>query len=273
MQRKVLGKGLEALIPKRAPGDPAPELCMLEVGAIRPNPYQPRQEMDPAELAELGRSLKEKGFLQPVVVRQTDQGYELIAGGRRLEAARLAGLTQVPAMVKELDEKESFVCAIVENLQRRDLNALEEAQAFHRLMEEFHFSLEDVARLVSKDKTTVANTLRLLKLPLEVKRALQKGLLSRSQARTILSLATETEQLRMLHEILAGGMTVRDLEARARRTKGKKAGDPFTAEVEAKLQMKLGTKVKVHNRKNNRGKIVIEYYSLDDLERIIRRLG
>ena len=271
--KRALGKGLDALIPKKTEGISSRELMQIPVGEIIPNRRQPRQNMDSQELNQLSLSIKEKGLLQPVVVRKIDTGYELVAGGRRFEAAKLAGLKFVPALVKELDDKESFVLAIVENLQRSDLNPMEEALAFKRLMDEFNYSLDDIARFVSKDKTTVANALRLIKLPVEVRRALEKGLISRSQARTILSLAAETEQVRMLHEILSGGVTVREIERRAQEMAPRKKIDPFVSEVENKLQTALGTKVRVFNKKNNRGKIVLEYYSLDDLERILRRIG
>jgi len=275
--KRALGKGLEALIPKKS------EMISVNntdhevtIERVMPNRYQPRQDMDEQELRELSQSLKENGFIQPLLVRKAGENYELVAGGRRLEAAKMAGFTHVPVIVKEVSDKDSLVLAIVENLQRKDLNAIEEAQAFKRLMDDFSFSLDDLSRFVSKDKTTVANTLRLLKLPLEVRRGLQKGLISRSQARTILGLPTDIEQVKLFHELLNGPITVRDIEARTKAAKvaaGRKRSDPFVEEIEKKLQNKFGTKVQVFNKKNNRGKIVIEYYSLDDMERILRRLG
>jgi ParB family chromosome partitioning protein len=278
--RRGLGKGLEALIPKKIISEVQggkEKLFEIPLGQIKTNPYQPRHEMDQGELRELSNSIKENGFIQPLLVRTIREGeYELVAGGRRLEAAQMLGLATVPAMVKEVSDKESFVLAIVENLQRKDLNAIEEAEAFKRLMEEFAMNLDDIARFVGKDKTTVANGLRLLKLPVEIRRALQKGLISRSQARTILGLPTDIEQVKLFHEILSGPMTVREIEARAKAAKvaaGTKKTDPFVADLEQRLQTKLGTKVRVYNNKNNRGKIIIEYYNLDDMERITRRLG
>jgi len=278
--RRALGKGLEALIPKKIEAvleAPKAGLAEIPVDQIKTNPYQPRQEMDQQELRELSNSIKENGFIQPLVVRKlAENEYELVAGGRRYEAARLLKLEKVPVVVKEVSDKESFVLAIVENLQRKDLNAIEEAEAFKRLMDEFTMNLDDIARFVGKDKTTVANSLRLLKLPVEIRRALQKGLISRSQARTILGLPTDIEQVKLFQELLSGPITVREIEQRAKEAKiaaGKKKMDPFVAELEQKLQTKLGTKVRVFNNKNNRGKIVIEYYNLDDMERITRRLG
>lgn len=275
--KRVLGKGLDALIPKKNELLPITNTDNeIAIEQILPNRYQPRQEMDIQDLQELANSLKENGFIQPLLVRKAGDNYELVAGGRRFEAAKLAGFTRVPVVVRELSDKDGLVLAIVENLQRKDLNAIEEATAFKRLMDDFSFSLDDLSRFVSKDKTTVANTLRLLKLPLEVRRGLQKGLISRSQARTILGLPTDIEQIKLFHELLSGPITVREIEARtkaARGAAGRKKTDPFAEELEQKLQNKFGTKVRVFNKKNNHGKIVIEYYSLDDIERIVRRLG
>ena len=275
--KRALGKGLDALIPKKSELIPIANADNeIAIEQILPNRYQPRQDMDSQELRELADSLKENGFIQPLLVRKAGENYELVAGGRRFEAAKLAGFTRVPVVVRDLSDKDSLVLAIVENLQRKDLNAIEEAQAFKRLMDDFLFSLDDLARFVSKDKTTVANTLRLLKLPLEVRRGLQKGLISRSQARTILGLPTDIEQIKLFHELLNGPVTVREIEARTKAAKvaaGRKKADPFAEELEQKLQNKFGTKVRVFNKKNNHGKIVIEYYSLDDMERIVRRLG
>ena len=275
--KRALGKGLDALIPKKSEAMSVNNTDHeVAIEQIIPNRQQPRQEMDIQELRELSDSLKEVGFIQPLLVRKAGENYELVAGGRRLEAAKLAGFTHVPVVVKEISDKDSLVLAIVENLQRKDLNAIEEAQAFKRLMDDFSFSLDDLSRFVSKDKTTVANTLRLLKLPLEVRRGLQKGLISRSQARTILGLPTDIEQVKLFHELLNGPITVREIEARTKAAKvaaGRKRSDPFVEDLEQKLQNKFGTKVRIFNKKNNRGKIVIEYYNLEDMERIVRRLG
>jgi ParB family transcriptional regulator, chromosome partitioning protein len=275
--KRALGKGLDALIPKKSELVPiANTENEVAIGQILPNRHQPRQEMDTLELRELSESLKANGFIQPLLVRKAGDNYEVVAGGRRFEAAKLAGFTHVPVVVRELSDKDSLVLAIVENLQRKDLNAIEEAQAFKRLMDDFSFSLDDLARFISKDKTTVANTLRLLKLPLEVRRGLQKGLISRSQARTILGLPTDIEQIKLFHELLSSPITVREIEVRTRVAKGavgRKKSDPFVEELEQKLQNKFGTKVRIFNNKKNRGKIVIEYYNLDDMERIVRRIG
>jgi ParB family chromosome partitioning protein len=273
MERKVLGKGLEALIPRKTAAILPKEFTHLSVSKIRPAKNQPRQEIGKKELDELAQSIKQKGFIQPIVVREIGQGqYEVVAGERRFQASKSLGLKEIPTIIKDLSEKEAFVLAIIENLQRKDLNPIEEAQAFKRLIDELHFSLEDIAQFVAKDKSTVVNTLRLLKLPDKIIRALKDGLISRSQARTILSADNTQTQEKLFYQILKGGISVRDLEKKVRATsRKKKTIDPFVLETEGSLQKILGTKVKIYNKRNNQGKIVIEYYTLNDFERIIKR--
>ena len=274
MERRVLGKGLDALIPKKTSAMLPKEFTYLALSKIQPAANQPRQDIDEKELKKLAHSIKEKGFIQPVVVRKIDDEiYEVVAGERRYQAAKLLGLKELPTIVKEVDEKDAFILAIIENLQRKDLNPIEEAQALKRLIEELGFSLEDVAQFVGKDKTTVVNTLRLLKLPDNIKQALKEGIISRSQARTILAAEKLQDQEKLFRQILKEGLSVREIEKKARLASSKKkAIDPFVLEVEEKLQKKLGTKVKIYNKRNNRGRIVIEYYTLKDLERIIGRV-
>ncbi len=274
MGKKVLGKGLDALIPKKTAALLPKEFIHLPLDKIKPAKRQPRQEVGEKELWELAQSIKEKGLIQPIVVRKLEDGvYEVVAGERRYQAAKSLGLKELPTIVKDLDEKDSFIVAIIENLQRKDLNPIEEAQAFKRLMEEFNFSLEDIGQFVGKDKTTIANTLRLLRLPEKVKQALREGIISRSQARTILAVDAPAAQDRLFHQILKGGLSVRDIEKKARTTsKKKRKTDLFVVEVEQRLQKSLGTKVKISNKRNNCGRIVIEYYNLKDLERIIGKI-
>ena len=274
MERKVLGRGLDALIPKKTAAMLPREFIHLSLNRIKPAKCQPRKEVSEKELRELTMSIKEKGFIQPIVVREVSGGaYEVVAGERRYQAAKSLGLKEIPTIIKELDDKEAFILAIVENLQRQDLNPIEEAQAFKRLIEEFEFSLEDTAKFVGKDKSTVVNTLRLLKLPDKIKQALRKGVLTRTQARTILGVETFQAQEKLFHQILKEGLSVREIEKKARLiSKKRKKTDPFIIEAEERLQKLLGTKVKVFNKRNNRGRIVLEYYSSEDLERIIKRL-
>ena len=274
MERKVLGRGLDTLIPKKTAAMLPREFMRLSLSKIRAAKKQPRQRVSDKELEELIQSIKEKGFIQPIVVRSIAGGeYEVVAGERRYQAAKSLGLKEIPTIIKEIDEKEAFIIAIVENLQRQDLNPIEEAQAFRRLINEFKFSLENVAKFVSKDKTTVVNTLRLLKLPDNIKDALQKGIITRTQARTILGVEKIQAQEKLFHQILKEGLSVREIEKKVRlASPKKKVIDPFILEVEERLQKILGTKVKIFNKRNNRGRIVMEYYTLEDLERIIKRV-
>lgn len=275
MEKRVLGKGLDALIPRKiSQAIPAKEYTYLPLNKIKPGKYQPRHEVNESELQELSRSIKEKGLIQPIIVRKVaEDTYEIVAGGRRFQAAKSLGLNEIPTIIRELDDKDTFICAITENLQRKDLNPIEEAEAFRRLVEEFEFSYDDIAKFVAKDKTTIVNSLRLFKLPKEIQEAVRKGIISRSQARTILALEGEDEQRRIFNEILREGLPVREIEKRVRQTsKKKKPADPFVLEVEDRLQKSLGTKVRVFNKRNNRGKIIVEYFTLEDLERIIKRV-
>ncbi len=274
MERRVLGKGLEALIPKKTESLLPKEFQYLPINKISPAKVQPRQEVNQEELKELAQSIKEKGFIQPIVVRKNKEGgFEIVAGERRYLASKSLGLKEIPTIIKDVNDKDAFILAIVENLQRKDLNPIEEAQALSRLIAEFSFSLAQVAQFVSKDKTTVVNSLRLLKLPVKIQKALREGVITRTQARTILGVERPTDQEKLFQQIIKEGLSVREIEKKARlKSRRKKAIDPFVVEVEEKLQKALGSKVKIYNRKNNRGKLVIEYYSLKDLERIIKRL-
>ncbi|MCF7908186.1 MAG: ParB/RepB/Spo0J family partition protein [Candidatus Omnitrophica bacterium] len=274
MERKVLGRGLDALIPKKANYVLSREFTHLPIDKIKPSLFQPRKLIDPEELEELAASIKEKGFIQPIVVRKKgDDSYEVVAGERRYQAANSLGLKEIPTIIKDVDDKEAFVLAIVENLQRKNLNPVEEASAFKRLMDEYSFSLEDIAKFVGKNKTTVVNALRLLKLPSKIKRALETGAISRTQARSILGVENPKKQEKLFQQILEGGLSVREIEKKVRVTSHRKhSQDPFSLEVEERLQKVLGTKVKIFNRRNNRGRVVIEYYNLKDLERIIKKI-
>lgn len=274
MERKVLGRGLEALIPKKPGATLVKDFCHLPLDKIRPARCQPRQGINEIGIQVLAKSIQEKGFIQPILVRKIKDGnYEVVAGERRYQAAKSLGLKEIPTIIRELEDKDAFILAIIENLQRKDLDPIEEAHAFQRLLGEFGFFLEDVARLVGKDKTTVANCLRLLKLPDKIQRALRQGLISRTQARTILAAAKLQDQEKLFQQILKEGLSVREIEKKVRLVaRKKKPIDPFVMGVEEDLERSLGTRVKIFNKKNNRGKIVVEYYSLKDLERIIKKL-
>lgn len=282
MKAKVLGKGLDALIPKKTVSQAtavldrpteSKEFTYLPIDKIFEGEYQPRQEIDDKEIKELSQSIKEKGIIQPIVVRRKGDGYEIVAGARRYMAAKSLGLKELPTIVKDLSDQETFMIAIIENLQRKDLNPVEEAEAFKRLMDEFGYTLEQVAKFLGKDKSSVANTIRLLKLPSYIREALKKGEVTQTQARTILSVSTEKEQRALFEEIISKGLSVREIEKRAKKISAKKkTKDPFVFDMEEKLQKSLGTKVTITHMRNNRGRVVIDYYSLKDLERITKEL-
>jgi len=269
MSKKVLGKGLEALIPEKEKRE---ELIYLSMEKIVPSSLQPRQEIDSRELEELKNSIKEKGILQPILVRRKENRYEIIAGHRRYFAAKSLGIKELPTIIKELSDKEALAFALVENLQRKDLNPIEEATSFKRLHEEFNLTYEEIARLVNKDKTYIANALRLLNLPPEIQEGLKKGIISKTQARTILGLKEVSQQKELFYKIIKERLSVREIEEKVRRKKKKPKASPFISEIEKKMMQALGTKVRVFHRKNNQGKIIIEYYNLDDLERITKRI-
>ena len=277
----ALGKGLGALLPEFGQAEPKTLLyCGIE--EIIPNRSQPRKHFDESKLQELAESIKEKGILEPLIVRKTDQGYELIVGERRWRAAQKAGLKEVPVVVKEAERREALEISLIENLQREDLNPIEAAEAFKHLIEEFKISQEDLSKRIGKDRTTIANTLRLLKLPIEIRNQLLQNRITSGHARAILSLESKEKQKELCALIIKKGLSVREAEALAKRwsekpkksiTAVKKKGDLETQlnSLQDSLRKYLGTKVQI-NRKGKRGKIEIEYYSHQDLERIVEAI-
>ncbi len=275
--RKVLGKGLRALIPQGTESSPKEGgviLCPVE--KLRPNEDQPRQAFDEVKLRELAESIRANGVMQPILVRRLDDGYQIIAGERRWRAARMAGLTAVPAMVKEASGTRMLELALIENLQREDLNPLEEAEAYRQLVEEHGLTQEELSSRVGKQRSTVANTLRLLKLPEEVRRMLLTGELSMGHARALLSLSSAAEQLALARRIVSGRLSVRSTENTVRSRPGaaaKKSGKTRrygTAEqrLVEELQRRLATKVELSARRRG-GKIVIHYFGLEELDRVV----
>lgn len=289
-----LGRGLEALLTAKAaanpatataePATPGEALRNLPIADIRANPYQPRKEFRPEELAELQSSLRASGLLQPITVRKTSggRGYELIAGERRLRAATALGWSEIPAVVKEIDDSTLLTLALVENLQRADLNPLEEAEGYQRLIDEFSLTQQQVGEVVGKDRTTVANMLRVLKLPASVRRLLQDGQLTLGHARALLAFDSEHAMVEMAKEIVDNGLNVRDVERRARgglpATKQKRAGKsgagqgataPEARRLAEELRRHLQTDVAITAGAGERGKIEISFYSADDLERLL----
>jgi len=278
VQKKGLGKGLGALIPDFDEAKDSPRL-EVDVGRIVPNPLQPRRLFDEAKIDELAASVREKGILQPLLVRRGRDGYELITGERRLRAALKAGLREVPVVVREASDQEALQLALIENLQREDLNPIEEATAYRRLQEEFQLSQEEIAEKVGKSRPAVANSMRLLLLPQEVQQELARGKLPAGQARALLGLERAPLILAAAREVIGKGLSTRATErlvahlklGRRRKREGTPSGDPHLRAVIEDLQRSLGTKVRLLHRANSgRGKIVIEYYSAADLERILQ---
>jgi len=281
LKKKVLGRGLEALISQelKETVSEVERVKELNIDEIEPNPNQPREHFDEASLKELAQSIKKNGILQPVVVRRKGKKYELVLGERRLRAARMAGLNNIPALVRDIDDAGLLMFALLENLQREDLNPLEEARGYARLKEQFCMGDREIADILGKDRSTVVNTLRLLKLPKEIKDLLAEGKITRSHARSILALDDTEEQIALARRIVEEGVSVRELEIRvggkARRKKRRrnaKARDPVILEIEDQLEHHLGTRVRIVPRRKG-GTIIIEYYSDEELERVIEAIG
>ncbi|HLG71828.1 MAG TPA: ParB/RepB/Spo0J family partition protein [Chloroflexota bacterium] len=281
--RGGLGRGLSSLIPEAKPAEPVNGgLLQVAPGQIRPNPQQPRQHFDQQALQELADSIAEHGVLQPLVVSPlppSDSGvqeYQLIAGERRWQAAKLAQLPRVPVLVKEAGAQEALELALIENIQRADLNPLEEAGAYQQLHDEYGLTHEDIAKRVGKSRVTVTNALRLLGLPAEARKAVVDGQITEGHARVLLSLPTEAAQLRLLVLIIGRQLTVRQTEQAARAMLAEPHNalpepDVQTAALEHDLQSLLGTKVAL-NRGAKGGRLTIYFYSDEELEGVISRL-
>jgi ParB family chromosome partitioning protein len=281
-QKKVLGRGLGALIPQRGDIPPIPfreGLAQIPIGQINPNPYQPRKVFNEASIEELARSVREHGIIQPLVVSRTaDSRYRLIAGERRLRAAQRAGLQSVPAVIKELmKDGDALQIALVENIQREDLNPMEEAAAYHQLHNEFGLTQEEISRRVGKERSTIANFLRLLRLPDRVKKLLASGQLSMGHARALLSIDSAKRQELLAERVVRNNLNVRQTEMLAAATSARpsakrdKPKDVFTRDAEEKLTRSLRTKVDIDRRRRG-GVIHIRFASEDDLIRIFDEL-
>ncbi len=284
-KRKALGRGLGALLPIAEEGN-APsggagrtyQLCPVE--NIRPNKFQPRKTFDDEKLVELANSIREQGIIQPIIVRKEDERhFELIAGERRWRAAQKAGLKEVPIIIKEATDRESLELAIIENVQRDDLNPVEEAEGYQRLMDEFSYTQEVLASRVGKERATIANHLRILKLPGEVKKDLVSRLLTMGHAKALLSLKTKAEIVETARRVTKQGLSVRETEALTKKAAGgakkeKQAGkkDPNIAGLEEKLTSFFGTRARII-KKGEKGKLEIEFYSADELDRLLEVIG
>jgi ParB family chromosome partitioning protein len=283
-QKKGLGRGLSALIPN------APESSVgsrdqhstleIAVDRITPSPFQPRRSFDEGKIEELAASIRNQGIIQPLVVRSKGDGFELIAGERRWRAAVKAGLSRVPVVLRDASDHEALQLALVENLQREDLNPIEEAGGYRRLQEEFHWSQEEMAEKVGKSRPAIANSLRLLSLPGEVQQEVSAGNLPAGQARALLGLHTEALIVAACRDVIAKGLSTRETEKMVRlllvgrkRRRGAPLIDPDLKSIVENLQRTLGTRVRlIPKARSSKGKIEIEYYALADLERIIQTI-
>ena len=283
-QKKGLGRGLSALIPSapEARTENRDQRATLEVAVdrISASPFQPRRTFDEAKIEELAASIRNQGIIQPLVVRPKSDGFELIAGERRWRAAMKAGLSRVPVVVRDASDHEALQLALVENLQREDLNAIEEASGYRRLQEEFHWSQEEMAERVGKSRPAIANSLRLLALPAEVQHEVAAGNLPAGQARALLGLHAEALIISACRDVIAKGLSTRETEKLVRllilgrkRRRGVLLIDPDLKSIVEDLQRALGTRVRLLPKaRSTKGKIEIEYYAMTDLERIIQTI-
>lgn len=284
-KRRGLGKGLGALIPPSSTPKPvSPEVqagaIEIPVDQIVPNPHQPRHSIDEGRLQELADSITEHGLIQPLIVTEVETGYQLIAGERRWRASKLARLSSIPAIVKESSPQQMLELAIVENIQRADLNPLEEAEAYAQLMEEFNLTQEAVAERVGKSRTAVANTVRLLNLPEQIKNDLAAGKISEGHARALLSLKKQEDQLEALRAIVNRGLNVRQAEALVKQIQEgdlpakptRSSLSPQDKRLLSRFESKLGTKVELNRTDDDAGKITIHFYSQEELQAIFEAI-
>ena len=281
MRHQGLGRGLGLLIRDKAPEAPGRRLIPLPVEQLRPNPNQPRKRFDATALESLVATVRDRGVLQPILVRATATGYEIIAGERRWRAARAAGLAEVPVVVNDVDEGASFEISLIENLQRADLDPIEEAEALHKLVQSSGLSHEDVATRVGKDRVTITNAIRLLKLPDEVRALLAGGELSPGHGRALLGLDSESKQLELAREAVAEALSVRDLErrvqgqrkARPKGTTKARSASPDIRAAERELEQSLTLRVRITPaRRGTGGKVEIVYANLEDFDRLREKL-
>lgn len=291
MEKRALGRGLEALLNSTAVesatimGAMHPtsttnieQVLQIPAGLIKTNKYQPRLEFNREKLEELINSIKEKGVIQPVLVRKTPDGYELIAGERRLRAVKAIGIEKIPAIVKNVTDLDMLELSLIENIQREDLNPIEEALSFQKFITDFSFTQEKIAQVLGKDRSTVANTIRLLGLSKKIQDFISNGTITMGHAKALLSLPNEIEQMRVCNLITKKGLSVRETESLvSRRASGAKAiveikKEQSIIDIEGQLQQHFGTRVRIiHGKK--RGKIQIEYYSTEDMNRILDMLN
>lgn len=277
-KRPALGRGLSALIPDSSAPSLNERALDVDTDLLRPNAFQPRTTMDEGKIDELARSIRANGVIQPIVVRRVDGGgYEIVAGERRWRASQRAGLLKVPVAVRDIPDDKLLAVALIENIQREDLNPIEEAQAYRQLADDYHLTQEQIADSVGKDRSSVANYLRLLRLPTEVRNNLSAGTLSMGHARALLALTDEAAQLRVARDILARNLSVRETEsivkkpAEPEKPREEPQKDVHTKAAEDKLRFALGTRVRIV-RKGKRGRIEIDFQNEDELHRLYEHL-
>jgi ParB family chromosome partitioning protein len=277
MRRRALGRGLEALIPSQRKGDFAEGYRLVPAKDIKPNPLQPRAKIEDAEIQDLIASIKEKGIIEPLIVKRTGKTYVLAAGERRLQAARRAGLKEVPVIIRDLSEQELLEIGLIENLHRKDLNPIEEAAAYDELNQKYKLTHDQIARLVGKERSTVTNAVRLLNLPEKVKKHIRSGTLDQGHARALLSLDDDMKIVQVADKIVKEGLTVRATENLIKRLRKRprilpqKDKSANLIVLEDELSKLLHTKVTL-DWKKNRGTVTIHCYSLEDFDRIYKIL-
>lgn len=288
-QKRGLGKGLSALIPTKKPSaaplvqHPEGTERFLKTAEIKPNRFQPRHSFREAELTELMDSIREKGVIEPVIVRKSGGGYELIAGERRFRACQKLGLEKIPAIIRQASDQEALEIALIENIQRQNLNPIEESRGYERLAREFSLTQEALAKKVGKERSTVANSLRLLALPEEIQKMLEEDKLSAGHARAILMVSDKKKQLSLAQTVVYKGLSVRETESLARGEPAKMPSvtpsktirqlDQHLTNIQNEIQRTFGTRVRIVPQGKNKGKIEVEYYSSDDFERILQKLN
>ena len=276
-KRPALGRGLSALIPDLPPASTADRSLEVDIDLLRPNKFQPRTQMDDGRIEELARSIKSNGVIQPIVVRSDGRGYEIVAGERRWRASQRAGLLKVPVVVRDIPDERLLAAALIENIQREDLNPIEEAVAYRRLADEFHLTQEQIAEAVGKDRSSIANYVRLLKLPAAVRDHVGSGALSMGHARALLGLPDEAAQVRIGQQIVDKGLSVRDTESLVKRAgepaaaKPEPVKDVHTRAAEERLRFSLGTRVRIA-RKGKGGRIEIDFGDETELQRLFEML-
>nr|WP_253287393.1 ParB/RepB/Spo0J family partition protein [Clostridium bornimense] len=274
-----MGKGLGALIPDEEVVAEKNSIDLIDINRIKPNNKQPRKNFDEEKISNLAKSIKDNGIIQPLVLKESGNDYEIIAGERRWRAAKLAGIKSIPAVIMELTDQKVLEVSLIENIQREDLNPIEEALAFKRLIKEFSITQEDVSKVIGRSRTAITNTMRLLNLDKRVQQYLIEGVISEGHGRALLSLSKKDTQYEMAIRIIDNKLSVRETERLVRDILNPKVKEPvseeeniYIKELQSRISEHFGTKVSIKTKKDNKGKIEIEYYSPEELDRILELL-